>query len=1575
MSFPDNSIVSDESLNYLFDESFELNPVITPTEGGFGINPGAKSAVVTTTYSISPTSGGINPYTINWPCTSEDVTNWNTDVIDLVKGYIGTDTTNDTIPDFKKGEKYTLINSTFTPGEYDSGEPVYEVDADSIDFNTGQKNIISNQQGTLLYDEIIGGYLYEDGNDILTYLEGYASDYYNNVIINPIDTVLFLSDSDPSGIKLSLNDFGNNSFKLKAIFRDYDSKWDSWDDPLLLDNDGYLISNTKVFSLELNNSGESDFYYHQDFYPWESAAAGTDSSCFRLKDGNKEDNPYTIIDKWEIECLYPDNTLNNDFSIVGKDPPTPDNINAGFNLKLKLMATGKTFVEIKGKAFGDDLDYYNVYHHDGEDWKLIYKSNQWQEIGSAGENGTLCRWDVTDINGLQTVMLEVINKDESRNISFLNVYVGDYVDTNMGTVSVSYDRIKLNYEEETFADPDVVTITPLDPSKFDYDLDIVPYGPFVKIACNKNIENFNKPASLIYQYTPEETGTIYDTSLISLYAIDKKGNLKDLSAIFADHSSEGTLSTLSADVSSEIICVPLDSVPPKKVILNPIDSPTKEFTITVSGLMDSGYDLEIFIDDDPVFLEENDTTPPVSKTFTFTSGEIDSESEMMTFIASDLKLITEGNNYIFVTYKDVENRPYTTTYVYRDTIRPEITELTIIPNPFYTDEDSKVDINVTLSETGKVYFYLYDLDGSEIKREVLKTNDHKTATYWNGKINGKIAYAGVYLCRFYGVDLAGNHTEETLKYISLNTDLLPEIRDVTVEPNPFSYLVNENTAISFSLPLDMNVTAKIYDRDNNAVKEICYDESLSVGAHTFNWDGKYGTTINYVQDGEYGLKINAYNSDGVFAPQVKEGIYIDTVSPAAYISIGEPKNYLPGLDIYIISPDTKFTITSEDRGEYQTGIRFNQYKVDEEDWNVYNKSLDFSDYPMGFHILYCKSVDNAMNESDIGVVKIYLIYNPPVTEIQIGEPKYITAENNFITSHTPISFVIVDEAGGVKWTKYKIDNGNWLTYDLPFTLDGYVEGRHLIEFYSENIFGNKEAAKSYTVTIDDTPPETQITYEPFAVEDGKVILIKGTKIEFGGLDKGLIPSGYSYTQFRINSDEWINYLEPYMITALEYGDHTINYKGYDNLNNEEIWKSFSFELKPALEVNKSISNLPRALIYLNYAEDDYPSDENMGCFLRFMEDELSNIAKYDIVNSEEDFVNGLRSNLYNVYFISGNSSNLNDHISDELREQVYCGKGLIASQYFHFTGEGQDPELFGMEYIGQFPDENLTANLDTSFLTAGGIFYTSGKSYRIKQSTCCCDTSTILGEFGNGHPCVFQQDYGDGKTIYFAYDLIKSCNAATFGMVSEIIPNMFNFSTPDNTYPIPNGILPVEINVQSKVLDLPVKVEEIIPECFKIIYALPDAAVVENAILWNFYLPYLNTKKLFYVVNLPDIQDTFELISNVSYTVNGIEVEFDSISLEVFIENNFEEFRFETKQMVLNLNVEASEQHIINQIVHICEKLENLDLENSDDLKHAILESLKAIKFLRKIESVDISDVRKRLDLTMTIFEILLSGM
>jgi photosystem II stability/assembly factor-like uncharacterized protein len=93
---------------------------------------------------------------------------------------------------------------------------------------------------------------------------------------------------------------------------------------------------------------------------------------------------------------------------------------------------------------------------------------------------------------------------------------------------------------------------------------------------------------------------------------------------------------------------------------------------------------------------------------------------------------------------------------------------------------------------------------------------------------------------------------------------------------------------------------------------------------------------------------------------------------------------------------------------------------------------------------------------------------PPETNCTLAG----TLEGGVYISNVTVTLSATDDSSGVATTTYKLDAGQWITYNEPFVVT--ADGSHLLHFYSIDNAGNSELEKTREFTIQH-PPDLTIT--------------------------------------------------------------------------------------------------------------------------------------------------------------------------------------------------------------------------------------------------------------------------------------------------------------------------------------------------------------------------------------------------------------------------------------------------------------------------------------------------------------------
>ena len=144
-----------------------------------------------------------------------------------------------------------------------------------------------------------------------------------------------------------------------------------------------------------------------------------------------------------------------------------------------------------------------------------------------------------------------------------------------------------------------------------------------------------------------------------------------------------------------------------------------------------------------------------------------------------------------------------------------------------------------------------------------------------------------------------------------------------------------------------------------------------------------------------------------------------------------------------------------------------------------------------------------------------------------------------------------DTQSGVNFTLYRIDNGSWLTYSLPFDVGG--DGGHEVEFFAVDMAGNQESVQSLSIKIDTQAPTSSALASGSEGLAGWYVSAVVMQLQSVDLSSGLVNISYS-----LDGGPLANYSQP--LTVSLPGEHTMNYYAQDQAGNLETTKSISFRI-------------------------------------------------------------------------------------------------------------------------------------------------------------------------------------------------------------------------------------------------------------------------------------------------------------------------------------------------------------------------------------------------------------------------------
>jgi hypothetical protein len=360
---------------------------------------------------------------------------------------------------------------------------------------------------------------------------------------------------------------------------------------------------------------------------------------------------------------------------------------------------------------------------------------------------------------------------------------------------------------------------------------------------------------------------------------------------------------------------------------------------------------------------------------------------------------------------------------------------------------------------------------------------------------------------------------------------------------------------------------------------------------------------------------------------------------------------------------------------------------------------------------------------------------------------------------------------------------------------------------------------------------------------------------------------------------------------------------------------------------------------------------------------------YRIVTEKNDFEKEIRNPLYTDFVILGDHQPMEDHFSEELREQINRGKGLVASM---FSRRNLDGDLFGVNLSGYLPGGNYALELLPSDISAGTSFNSSGRALRAEVLDSEENVGWQVEETRNGtvkNPGAIVRQYGSGKVVFLTFDLgLTSSNYDPFALL--FADSLHHVHSPVGDL-LPGQPVPVEVTLRTLAGNLNLKFDEIFPPQVTI-FDTETGLELTNPWTTDLFLMLNEGKSILYNAVLPREKGTYTLTSDISYADGGMWKSYGTYPLDLVVERNtydlLDEISFEIDMLSPTLN---SDRINIAAAQAILAKMPNYEDGNRSvvEIQQIIHELLKAVNAITAIQSVEVTEIRGHLDRLLSIFE------
>ncbi|MDA8432081.1 MAG: hypothetical protein M0Z60_03850, partial [Nitrospiraceae bacterium] len=412
--------------------------------------------------------------------------------------------------------------------------------------------------------------------------------------------------------------------------------------------------------------------------------------------------------------------------------------------------------------------------------------------------------------------------------------------------------------------------------------------------------------------------------------------------------------------------------------------------------------------------------------------------------------------------------------------------------------------------------------------------------------------------------------------------------------------------------------------------------------------------------------------------------------------------------------------------------------------------------------------------------------------------------------------------------------------------------------------------------------------------------------------------------------------------------------------------SANFEVKPGLDITKTIPDISRVLVWL-----DYQWQSGQGCPDRSLIEQALNDAgvSYKIVLDKKNFEPELRNPYYTDFLILGNQLPIEDHFSEELREQVYSGKGLVASM---FERQNLDADVFGIGGKSGLSGSNYPIELLDSDLASAGVFQSSGNALKVDA----LDPLDVVGwivettkKGTNEYPGIIERQYGKGKVLYYAFDLGMS--SGDYGAFATLLKNsLAHVHTPLDTAAIgPQQLVPVGITLTSLGAAFDLQLTESYPSALSLYDPATGSWVIDNPWITSVHLEPDETKTVLYYALTPDEAGTFSTRTEVGFIENGVYNFYQTLTADITVQKDIPTVTGDVLSRLNALTLSGQQKAKADNAIKYIQNVQTRTITGIDDVEMNISDLLNAVDSLLFITDSDTMDIRLKIDSLLEYWE------
>ena len=284
----------------------------------------------------------------------------------------------------------------------------------------------------------------------------------------------------------------------------------------------------------------------------------------------------------------------------------------------------------------------------------------------------------------------------------------------------------------------------------------------------------------------------------------------------------------------------------------------------------------------------------------------------------------------------------------------------------------------------------------------------------------------------------------------------------------------------------------------------------------------------------------------------------DFYLPASYLDfqVCDNPNYVKNSTLYAIYAND---------GDHGSGVFNISYRIDSGIWILYTNPFNLMGYSHGAHTICYYATDNDGNIEYINQEIVCLDIQDPNIIFEISEFYLNTTTPQYYQTGLQINCTVQDDTSLI-WV-YLCENSTSIfvnrsmlykngNYTFNLDISSLNWGNKIIfSFYAKDSAGNikwdNNGGVNYSIQIYDfqdpiTTLDFQIVESPNHVKNSTLFILSADDDILNG------GSGIFNISYRIDSEDWILYTNPFNLAGYFHGIHTIYYYAIDNAGNTEV---------------------------------------------------------------------------------------------------------------------------------------------------------------------------------------------------------------------------------------------------------------------------------------------------------------------------------------------------------------------------------------------------------------------------------------